>query len=78
MSNKTYYEFDDCREDIGDVIKIIREKEGLSQKEFSEKYGIKERSLEQTERGDSVYGISLLRVICKAKNYSVKILIQEN
>ena len=46
--------------DNKDIIKILREWTELTQKEFAESIGLKERTIRSYEAGDTIYNICLL------------------
>lgn len=59
----------------GDVIRMIREWTGLTQKEFGESIGKKERTIQDYEAGRIRYNTDVLTAI--AKKHGIKIIIEK-
>jgi transcriptional regulator with XRE-family HTH domain len=58
-------------EKIGIIIKNIRRKEKLTQKEFAKKYNVSFQAVSKWENGKNIPDISLLKQICKDNNISL-------
>jgi transcriptional regulator with XRE-family HTH domain len=58
-------------EKIGIIIKNIRRKEKLTQKEFANKYNVSFQAVSKWENGKNIPDISLLKQICKDNNISL-------
>ena len=56
-----------------DIIRIIREWTELTQKEFGETIGKKERTIQDYEAGRRRYYTNTLKEICKAHNIKITI-----
>ena len=61
--------------DNKDIIKILREWTELTQKEFAESIGLKERTNRSYEAGDTIYNINTLRKISKV--HKIKIIFEK-
>jgi len=59
------------QENIGKLIKEIRTKNNLSQKEFAEKFGVTYQAVSKWERGINLPDLSILKDICNEYNYSL-------
>lgn len=57
----------------GDIIKIIRQWTGLTQKEFAQKVGKSKRTIEQYEAGIVNYNIEFIKKISKIFNLEITI-----
>ena len=53
---------------IGKIIKDIRIKNNLSQKEFANKYGVTYQAVSKWENGKNIPDISILKQICNDYN----------
>lgn len=58
-----------------DVIRMIREWTGLTQKEFGKSIGKKERTIQDYEAGRIRYNMDTLAII--AKKHGIKIIIEK-
>ena len=58
-----------------EIIMIIREWTGLTQKEFGKSIGKSERTIQDYEGGRINYNVKLLKDICKL--YNIKITIEK-
>jgi transcriptional regulator with XRE-family HTH domain len=63
---------------IGKIIKEIRVKKGLTQKEFAEKYNVSFQAVSKWENGKNIPDISLLKQICKDNNISLDEILDNN
>ena len=61
--------------DNKDIIKILREWTELTQKEFAESIGLKERTIRRYEAVDTIYNINTLRKI--SKFHKIKIIFEK-
>ena len=59
------------QENIGKLIKEIRTKNNLSQKEFATKFGVTYQAVSKWERGINLPDLSILKEICNEYNYSL-------
>lgn len=59
------------QEKIGKIIKEIRKKEGLTQREFANKYGVTYQAVSKWENGKNIPDISLLKEISKDYNIDI-------
>ncbi len=57
----------------GDIVKIIREWTGLTQKEFAKEVGKSKRTIEQYEAGTVNYNIEFLKNISQKFNLDIVI-----
>lgn len=59
--------------DPKDVLLIIREWTGLTQKEFGKTIGKSERTIQDYEGGRINYNVQLIKTICKVHNIKITI-----
>lgn len=60
---------------VGDLIKSIRKKNNLTQKEFADKYGVTYQAVSKWENGINLPDISLIRQISKDFNVSIESIL---
>ncbi len=66
------------QEKIGKLIKELREKSSMTQREFAEKYGVSFQAVSKWERGLNIPDISLLKEICRDYQISLEELLIGN
>lgn len=64
------------QERIGQLIKNIRLKSGLTQEKFAQKYGVTYQAVSKWENGKSVPDISILKKISEDANIDLKDLLE--
>lgn len=64
------------QEKIGKLIKEIRKKNNLTQKEFAEKYGVTYQAVSKWENGKNIPDVSLLKQISKDYNIDINDLLE--
>lgn len=60
------------QEKIGKIIKEIRVKKAMSQKEFAEKFGVTYQAVSKWENGKNIPDITILKEICNEYNLSLE------
>lgn len=60
------------QEKIGNLIKDIRKKNNLTQREFADRYGVTYQAVSKWENGKNIPDIVLLREICKDFNIDIE------
>lgn len=65
-------------ENIGKIIREIRLKNNLSQKEFADKFGVTFQAVSKWENGKNIPDIAILKDICKEYNLSLDELINNS
>ena len=60
------------QEKVGSFIRNIRKRNGLTQKQFAEKYGVTYQAVSKWENGKNLPDISLLRKIASDYNVSIE------
>lgn len=60
------------QEKIGNLIKDIRKKNNLTQREFADRYGVTYQAVSKWENGKNIPDIVLLRKICKDFNIDIE------
>lgn len=63
------------QERIGALIKDIRKKNNLSQKEFAKKYGVTYQAVSKWETGKNIPDLSIIKQICSDYNISIEDLL---
>ena len=58
-------------EKIGKFIKSIRQKEGISQQKFANKYGVTYQAVSKWETGKNIPDIAILKQICRDYNMNL-------
>ena len=66
------------QEKIGNIIKDIRLKNNLTQKEFADKYGVTYQAVSKWENGLNIPDITLLKEICDDYNLDINFLLSGN
>lgn len=64
------------QEKIGKFIKSLREKEGISQQKFAQKYGVTYQAVSKWENGKSIPDISILKKICSDYDMNLDSFLQ--
>lgn len=63
------------QEKIGKIIKDIRQKAGLSQQKFAEKYGVTFQAVSKWENGKNIPDLAILKNICEDNNLDLNKLL---
>lgn len=66
------------QEKIGNIIKDIRLKNNLTQKEFADKYGVTYQAVSKWENGLNIPDITILKEICDDYNLDINFLLSGN
>ena len=63
------------QEKVGNLIKELRKKNGLTQEKFALKYGVTYQAVSKWENGKNMPDISLLKQICNDYNININDLL---
>lgn len=66
------------QEKIGNFIKEIRKKNGLTQQQFASKYGVTYQAVSKWETGKNIPDITILKEICNDYNIDINDLLEGN
>ena len=62
------------REQIGSIIKELREEKDITQSQLADMAGVKQPAVSSVEKGEDKYGDNTVRKICKALGIDVLII----
>ena len=66
------------QEKIGNLIKEIRKKNGLTQEKFASKYGVTYQAVSKWENGKNIPDLNILKDICEDYHIDLNDLLEGN
>lgn len=74
---KKWYEGDYSKEDVGAILKQLREEElGMSVEEVAEKLAVRDYNVAASEAGKGIHGPNILRKLCDAYGYHLSLRVE--
>lgn len=74
---KKWYEGDYSKEDVGAMLKHLREEElDMSVKELAEKLAVKDYNVAASEAGKGIHGPNILKKLCDAYGFHLTLRVE--